>query len=269
MVLINGKHQQTLDIADRGLQYGDGLFETIKVTNGESIHLAKHLQRLRDGCERLLIPCPDLALLTQEAKLLSQPQYTAVLKIIVTRGEGGRGYRQPDIIEATRILSLHPYPDYPVQHKQQGIVTRFCKTRLGLNPALAGIKHLNRLEQVLARAEWQDSNIQEGLMLDHCNRVIEGTMSNLFFIKNDTLFTSPLNYSGIAGIQRQQILQLAAANHIPVKEHYFMQDELLNADAAFVTNSIIGLWPIRQIAQKQFKIHDITRQFMDWLEQSE
>lgn len=269
MVLINGKHQQSLDIADRGLQYGDGLFETLKVKHGEPVHLVKHLQRLQYGCERLLIPCPDLELLTEEAKHLSQQQSLAVLKIIVTRGIGGRGYRQPDTIATTRILSLHPYPEYPVHYKQQGIVVRFCKTRLGLNPDLAGIKHLNRLEQVLARAEWHDPNIQEGLMLDHLNRVIEGTMSNLFFVKDHTLLTSPLNDSGVAGIQRQHILQLAHIHHIPVKEHYFMQNELLAADALFVTNSIIGLWPIRQIAQKQFKIDATTKQLMDCLEQAE
>lgn len=269
MVLINGKHRQSLNIADRGLQYGDGLFETLKITHGEPVHLVEHLQRLQHGCERLLIPCPALELLTEEAKQLSQQQSKAVLKIIVTRGEGGRGYRQPDTIAATRILSLHPHPDYPAQYKQQGIVARFCKTRLGLNPDLAGIKHLNRLEQVLARAEWHDPNIQEGLMLDHLGRVIEGTMSNLFFIKDHTLLTSPLNDSGIAGIQRQHILRLAHAQHIPVKEHYVMKNELLAADTLFVTNSIIGLWPIRQVAQKHFKIDEITRQLMDCLEQAE
>ncbi len=122
------------------------------------------------------------------------------MKIIVTRGIGGHGYRQPENIEPTRILSLYPYPNYPNQFKTIWYCSRFCHTRLGLNPSLAGLKHLNRLEQVLARSEWHNPEIQEGLMLDSIGRVIEGTMSNLFFIKDRTLITSPLFYSGIPAL---------------------------------------------------------------------
>jgi 4-amino-4-deoxychorismate lyase len=268
MVLINGKREHTLNVADRGFQYGDGLFETIAIDNGRLIFLDQHLQRLQHGCQCLLIPCPDLGLLAQEASRLAQQQAQAVLKIIVTRGIGGRGYRQPDSIVATRILSLHPYPNYPEHFKQKGIAARFCQTRLGLNPSLAGIKHLNRLEQVLARAEWCDPEIQEGLMLDGLDRVIEGTMSNLFFIKDHALITAPLNASGVAGIVRERIVQLARTHAFPVTEQYFTQDTLLAADELFVTNSIIGLWPIRQLQQKLFPVGKYTQKFMAWLARS-
>ncbi|MCX7089408.1 MAG: aminodeoxychorismate lyase [Methylococcales bacterium] len=267
MVLINGSSEHCLDVTDRGLQYGDGLFETIAVYQGQPVYLQEHLQRLQRGCERLLIPCPALDLLRNEAVQLSQHTQQAVLKIIVTRGSGGRGYRQPDSIAATRILSLHPYPDYPAHFKQQGITARFCQTRLGLNPSLAGIKHLNRLEQVLARAEWQDATIQEGLMLDALDRIIEGTMSNLFFIKDQAIVTSPLTHSGVAGILREKIMQIAERDNIPLKQHYFKQDALLAADEVFVTNSIIGIWPVKQIQQTLFPVGAMTQKIMVRLEQ--
>jgi 4-amino-4-deoxychorismate lyase len=149
MILLNGIPQTHIEISDRGLQYGDGLFETISVYNGKAIFLAQHIDRLTASCQRLLIPAPDLDTLHAEIKQLCQGVEQAVLKIIITRGSGGRGYRQPDTIQASRILSLHPFPNYPDSYQQQGITARFCDTRLGLNPTLAGMKHLNRLEQVL------------------------------------------------------------------------------------------------------------------------
>lgn len=268
MILINGKRESTLAVADRGLQYGDGLFETLAVVDGQPVYLDQHLQRLQQGCKRLLIPCPDLDVLAQESAQLSESESLAVLKIIITRGVGGRGYRQPETVSATRILSIHPYPLYPDDYKKTGIRARFCQTPLGMNCKLAGLKHLNRLEQVLARAEWQDPDIQEGLMLDVSGNVIEGTMSNLFFVKDLTLFTSPLTYSGIAGIIRERILQLARMHDIPIKEQYFMQETLLVADELFVTNSIIGLWPIRQLEQQVFVVGHITQQLQGCLERS-
>lgn len=268
MILINGKHEHTLEISDRGLQYGDGLFETLKVKDGRPVFLEQHLQRLQRGCERLLIPCPDQNLLAQEAQQLAQHNIQAVLKIIVTRGIGGRGYRQPEPINPTRILSLHPYPSYPKHFKQQGITVRFCQTRLGLNPTLAGLKHLNRLEQVMARAEWHDAEIQEGLMLDSLDRVIEGTMSNLFLIKGQCLITSPLTYSGVAGIMRDHVMQLARTYDFPIEERYFMKESLLAADELFITNAIIGLWPIKQVDQKAYPVGNNTQKFIAWLEHS-
>ncbi|MEY3788203.1 MAG: hypothetical protein RLZ75_2410, partial [Pseudomonadota bacterium] len=181
MILVNGTPQTHIEISDRGFQYGDGLFETITVHNSKAVFLQQHINRLTAACQRLHIPTPDLDTLHTEIKHLCQHTEHSVLKIIITRGSGGRGYRQPDNIQPTRILSLHPFPTYPDSYYQQGITARFCDTRLGLNPTLAGMKHLNRLEQVLARAEWQDDSVQEGIMLDINDCVIEGTMSNLFY----------------------------------------------------------------------------------------
>jgi 4-amino-4-deoxychorismate lyase len=267
MILINGKSKEHIEISDRGFQYGDGLFETIEVRDGLAVFLKQHLERLKSGCQRLCIPFPGANLLSLEARELYHQLDSdrGVLKIIVTRGSGGRGYRQPDVIHPTRVLSLHPYPDYPKNYTEQGIVARFCMTRLGLNPALAGIKHLNRLEQVMARSEWNDMSIQEGLMLDVNDHVIEGTMTNLFYIKNNSLYTAALDRSGVAGIMRRIIMTISPEHGLTVIEHEFSQDELLSADEVFVCNSIIGIWPIRQIGTVYFSIGPITQSIQNWL----
>jgi 4-amino-4-deoxychorismate lyase len=260
MILVNGIPQPHIEISDRGLQYGDGLFETLTVNNGKPVFLTQHLNRLINGCQRLLIPEPDADLLQAEIQQLCQNTKKAVLKIIITRGSGGRGYRQPDAIHSTRVLSLHPFLDYPDSYQQHGITARFCTTRLGLNPTLAGMKHLNRLEQVLARAEWHDDSVQEGIMLDINDKVIEGTMSNLFYSKNNQLYTADLTQSGVAGIIRSIIIY-----HESVIEHQFTQDELLDADELFVCNSVIGLWGIKQLAHRSFVVGSKTKHLQNWL----
>jgi 4-amino-4-deoxychorismate lyase len=267
MMLVNGHSEHCIDVSDRGLQYGDGLFETIKIQNGQPRFISQHYQRLQHGCARLLIPCPTLELLQAEIQALVNSETQGVVKIIITRGSGGRGYRQPEQLAPTRILSLHPLPDYPVAYQNQGITARFCQLRLGLSPALAGIKHLNRLEQVLARAEWQDfAAVQEGVLMDIHARVIEGTMSNLFMLKNHVLYTAPLNFSGVAGVVRNFILQQARAEGMDVQEQFFSQDFLLAADEIFFCNAIIGIWPVKQLAEQRYSVGPVAQYFRQCLE---
>ncbi|MEI7840067.1 MAG: aminodeoxychorismate lyase [Methylococcaceae bacterium] len=253
-MLVNGEQRDTVAIMDRGFQYGDGLFETIEVRANQPIFLQQHLKRLNADSQRLYLPKLDLDLLRSEIQQLCQNAGHAVLKIIITRGSGGRGYRQPDVIQPTRILSLHPFPDYPQSYYSDGIVARVCQTRLGLNPDLAGMKHLNRLEQVMARAEWNDAAIQEGIMLDFNGRVIEGTMTNLFYVKNGQIFTASLNLCGIAGILRGWVFE-----QMPVMEHDFFIDDLCDADEIFVCNSVIGIWGIRELNGQIYSANKITQ----------
>jgi 4-amino-4-deoxychorismate lyase len=267
MILVNGVEVDRIAVKDRGFQYGDGLFETIEVLAGQPVFLEQHLLRLSAGCSRLNIPSPDISQLTNEVYDVCRRSNQAVLKIIITRGTGGRGYRQPEAIQPTHVISLHPFPDYPQTFTEQGIVARFCETRLGLNPALAGIKHLNRLEQVMARAEWDDPAIQEGIMLDNNDHVIEGTMSNLFYVRDGVIYTAPLQSAGVAGIVRGIIKQLAIGQGITVIEQDYSKQALLNADEAFVCNSIIGIWPVKRMESVSFAVGPMTRQFQAWLKQ--
>lgn len=265
MILVNGEFKQTLEITDRGFQYGDGLFETIDVKNGQPVLLGRHLKRINTGSQRLNIPSLNPNLIETEIRQLCRDVERGIVKLIITRGIGGRGYRCPEVSKPTRILSTHPHPNYPESFQQNGITAIFCNTRLSLNPSLTGLKHLNRLEQVLARAEWNDHNIQEGLMLDMAGKVIEGTMSNLFYIKNNTLFTSAENHCAVAGIMRGLILELAQANGLSISNQLADKHAILQADELFVCNSIIGLWPIKQLAEKTWLVGRNTQNIIHWL----
>lgn len=264
MMLINGERTNTLDASDRGLHYGDGLFETIEVIHGQPVFLLPHLARLKAGCQVLKIPFPSVNLLIDEISQLSKNAEHGVVKLMLTRGSGGRGYRQPEPIQTTRFVALHPFPDYPENYTNQGIKARFCEARLGLNPMLAGIKHNNRLEQVLARAEWQDQ-FQEGLVLNLNEHVIEGTMSNLFAVKDNIIFTPKIDLSGVKGIIRCIILEIASLKNLPIQEALLTRDFILEADELFVTNSVIGIWPITLLEKKSYPVGNWTQKIMTYL----
>jgi len=266
MILVNGHIADGINIQDRGLQYGDGLFETIAYRNGQLEFLDAHLARLKLGCERLQIPINFFDALNQELmQLIDTLTADAVVKIIVTRGQGGRGYKQPELIEPTRIISTHPMPHYPDSH-QQGVGVIHCKQIISQNPTLAGLKHLNRLEQVLARSEWNDDLVSEGIMSDIQGHLIEGTMSNLFIVKNGELRTPDLALSGIKGVVRQQIIMLASQLSLELVKTTLTYNDLISADEAFLTNSVIGIWPITAIDQKySLPYGDMTKQLQNAL----
>ena len=245
MILINGIEAGALAATDRGLHYGDGLFETLAVSKGIPELWQQHLGRLQHSCQRLNLPMPDLELLRCEAKRVCSGADQAVLKLILTRGSGGRGYRPPLNPQVTRILSLYPWPDYPQSWWQQGILLGICRQRVSLNPSLAGLKHLNRLDQVLARAEWDHPDQAEGLMLDSEDRIIEGTMSNLFALQDGCLLTPDLSRAGVKGIMRDLILAQTGELGMAVQVTDLSLSDLARAQELFLCNSLIGIWPVR------------------------
>jgi len=252
MILVNSIETQDIPVSDRGLQYGDGLFETIEVRDGQCPHWQRHMQRLARGCALLGIAKPDVSVLHEEAKRVCNDQTKAILKIIITRGSGGRGYKTPDNPEPTRILSLHPWPTYPDSHYQEGVCLHLCHTTLSTQPALANIKHLNRLEQIMARREWNEPDIAEGLMSDASGQVIEGTMTNLFAIHDGALLTPVISQCGIAGIMRERIIEAASIMSISVSETALRTDDLYTMDELFVCNSIVGIWPVRRLMSQPY-----------------
>ncbi len=265
MVLINGIEQQSIDALDRGFQYGDGLFETILIENGAPVFLQRHINRLIEGCRRLAIKAPDQQLLCDELIAESASVKNAILKLIVTRGIGGRGYRISDKATTTRVISLHELPQFPFDLFETGVRTRICDTRLGINPALAGIKHLNRLEQILARAEWDDCNIHEGLLLDSSNNIVEGTMSNLFCVKQGRLYTPVVDQCGVEGVMRSVVIDAARQHDIQVECLRMTQQDVEVSDELFLTNSIIEIWPITQLGNQYFSIGSVTKQVKQWI----
>ena len=167
--LVNGESCNTLGVSDRGLAYGHGVFETIRLCHGRPVLWEQHMERMLQGCARLGITVPDQldTLLTKDVSCLCGSDTDGVIKIIISAGSGGRGYAAPEITDSQRIVSLFPLPSYPIERAEQGIKVITCHYRLPNNPQLAGMKHLNRLDQVLARAEWQDPDVAEGIVLDY------------------------------------------------------------------------------------------------------
>jgi 4-amino-4-deoxychorismate lyase len=254
MFLLNGQSADSIDLLDRGLHYGDGLFETIAVINEQPLCWDKHLQRLLSGCARLKFDFNDAELLESEVISICKNIDRAVLKITLTAGIGGRGYKRSSTeLQPTRLLATHPWPEYPDNYSTQGIQAYLCSSRLGHNPGLAGIKHLNRLEQVLARTEWDDANTMEGLMLDIDDNVIEGTMSNLFLVYPDKkLITADVSLCGIQGIVRQYILDHCAELAYTSDVKRLSLDDVYSASEMFFCNSVAGIMPVRQLAKHKF-----------------
>lgn len=251
-ILIDGELTSQLQATDRGLHYGDGLFETMLIRDGVPQLWSAHMARLAEGARRLLIPMPEETLLRAEAAQLCASQPQGVLKILLTRGSGGRGYRVPDELLPSRILLCYPWPLFP--DFSQGVALRWCETPLSSNPILAGLKHLNRLEQVLARNEWQDKAIYEGLMCDIDGRVIEGTMSNLFVLKDGAILTPELSHCGVAGVMRERFMAMLAASGVSCRQATIRREDVNSADELMISNSLIGLVPVSALAGQPYPI---------------
>ncbi|ORU89766.1 MAG: hypothetical protein A6F71_02025 [Cycloclasticus sp. symbiont of Poecilosclerida sp. M] len=262
-ILINGVTHQSVAATDRGLQYGDGIFETILVESGNTIFLHEHLSRLRKGCEILGFPKIDMLQLTDEINQLIENQMLGVVKVILTRGVGERGFLASPLLKVTRIVSFTQCQESVLKVNKPKVL-RVCNMRLSRQPALAGIKHLNQLERVLARNEWCEKNIHEGLMLDTDGFVIEGTMSNLFIAKDDQLQTPALNFAGVEGVMRQFLFNQAKDQGYRVVIKELSLDDVLSADEVFITNSLMPVWFISEIKMKQKSLRKSSGYFSNW-----
>ncbi|MFO7305018.1 MAG: aminodeoxychorismate lyase [Gammaproteobacteria bacterium] len=252
-VLVNGHRPsdlaQALPVNDRGFQYGDGVFETMRFERGTVRFLDAHLQRLREGCERLGIPVPDSATLRAEIATVTANLHSAVLKIIVSRGSGARGYRPSGEPVPTRVVAAYSAPENDTQRMLR---LRWCETRLGRNERLAGIKHLNRLEQVLAQAEWNDPAIDEGLMMDTEGELVCATSSNVFIFRDGALLTPDLRYAGVRGVMRGQVLRIAKQLGMAVREEPLWPHDLDSAEEVFLTNAVRGIRAVGSLEAKQW-----------------
>jgi 4-amino-4-deoxychorismate lyase len=253
MILVNGEPQDTISANDRGLAYGDGVFRTLAVRGGKALCWRLHYAKLCGDCERLAIPAPDEGALLDDIASATQEMAECAVKIIVTRGAGERGYALPVQVRATRIVISSPLPAYPDKNATLGIKAQVCELRLADQPRLAGIKHLNRLENVLARAEWSDPSIAEGLLLDQYGNVIEGVASNLFIILRGVIVTPALSRCGVAGVTRDRILAWARDTAMPSEIREIPLAELLIAEEVMMCNSLIGVWQVREIDGKYWE----------------
>ena len=243
MILLNGQPSETISALDRGLTYGDGVFRTMRARAGTLLLWPSHYRKLLADCTRIRMACPVAQdVLGDIARLLVTDSADCVVKITVTRGPGGRGYAAPQPAAPTRIAARFPLPAPPAACAEGGVRLRWCSTQISEQPALAGVKHLNRLDNVLARSEWTDAAIAEGLMCDGTGQVISGTMSNVFILERGRLVTPGLERGGVAGVQRERLIELAPRLCGGCAVEAISKERLLAAEQVYVTNSVIGAW---------------------------
>jgi len=254
---VNGEWVDSVNVRDRGLAYGDGLFETFLYCQESIPLLGYHLDRLRLGCTRLRIPLDEhllenaLAAFVLRLKQQEAPQ--AMVKLTVTRGCGGRGYIPPWPADTYSTLILQSQPVATSVVTNTGVTLQLCQTRIFPNPHLAGLKHLNRLEYVLAAQELpEDPNIQ-GLLLDSQGRLLECLHHNLFLIVDGRLKTPRLQDAGVHGIMRRLLMErLAPELGLNVVAEDLELTDLNSADEAFICNAVRGIWPVVASAERQW-----------------
>ncbi|HSM68727.1 MAG TPA: aminodeoxychorismate lyase, partial [Xanthomonadales bacterium] len=205
--LVDGQGLDQVPVMDRGLNYGDGLFETLGVFHGRPRWWQDHMERLAAGCQGLGLEMPSQSGLLKEVQSVSAGQPQCVVKIILTRAAGGRGYRPGAGGLVRRIVSAHAWPEEAEQAAQTGLEARICDLRLAIQPRLAGIKHLNRLEQVLAAAELEGGSAGEGLLLDGNGHLVSAISANLFLVRAGKMLTPRLDGCGVRGVLRSRILR--------------------------------------------------------------
>ncbi len=264
--LINGRSEATLSPIDRGFTYGDGVFRTLRVHQGIPDRWALHYSKLVEDCNVLGIVCPGAELLLTDIECLFMAREEAVAKIIITRGEGARGYAMPSLAQPTRVVIKTPFPDYPQANFNAGVQLHLCRLRLPYQPVLAGIKHLNRLENVMARMEWTDSTIADGLLLDEYEHAIECTMSNVFARFDKTLATPKLDKCGVAGVTRQRILEAASTLGYRPEVRSMPLAELMQADELITCNSLYGAWQVRAFNGRQWQQQNLAVQLRNILQ---
>jgi len=258
-ILINGIAAEYVSVTDRGLHYGDGVFETIACVGNTPVFIQQHLNRMESGARKLNISFPDRQLFLDDINcLLRGNNSNSIIKLILTRGRGKRGYRYETGQIPTRICMLSAWPDYVAHWREHGLATRFCQTQVSINPQLAGIKSLNRLDSVLASSELGTA-YNEGFLSDTEGNVIEGTMSNIFVVMNDALVTPDLSRCGVNGIMREQIIDIAHNNNINVETRNITRDELLASREIFVSNSVIGACVVKQLEQQFYNTDTMTK----------
>ncbi|MDD5404583.1 MAG: aminodeoxychorismate lyase [Sulfuricella sp.] len=264
MTLVDGLPAGVVSVNDRGLLYGDGVFRTLKRAGGITLCWARQYGKLAADCAALDLRCPDAAILETELERLPPD---CVAKIIITRGRADRGYAVARDALPSRIVISSPLPLYPPSYATVGVKVRLCGLRLASQPRLAGIKHLNRLENVLARMEWNDPAIAEGLLLDAAGDVVEGTMSNVFCCRAGVLHTPDLSGCGVAGVQRERILDFAARSGMAVRVAKLPLGALMAADEVMLCNSVIGLWPVREFNGRTWEVGAVAGRLRQWLEE--
>lgn len=265
MLFLNGElvdsHDQVINFQDRAFHYGDGVFETLRIHRGEIPTWPFHCERLLSAQQKLKLPLENFfSGWTQFVDTHLHSIKSGCAKLVISRGVGPRGYRPPNPATINWWVQISDLPkstlyDERKIHEQEGKQLTLCSHRLSRQPAFAGLKHLNRLDQVIARSEWGTSEFDEGIMFNLDGHVIEGTMSNIFWLEGPQIFTPDLSLEGVDGCVRRWIIKRQLESHYPVKiVEAVSLSRILSADAVFISNSLSGIQSITRIQDTSIPI---------------
>ena len=267
MNLINGKAGSSISIFDRGFLYGDAVFETILVKEKKPINIKFHLKRLNKGISNLKIKNFNEDALKNQIKKALKDQKNCILCINISRGIAKkRGYdielaNKPNIVITTTRI-----PKYPNSYYTHGVKTKFAKTKISRNFNLDNIKHSNKVDNIIATSEISKS-YPEVILCDDKDNIIEGTSSNIFFIKKNEFYTPKLNNVGVDGIMKKIIISTLKKNKISVKTLNIKKNSINNFDAAFFCNSIRQIWNIKSINDIKYKKNNLIKKLRMLLEE--
>ena len=262
---VNGVATNQIAVTDRGFSYGDGIFTTIKVTNARCELLNEHLVRLQQGITALAITQINFKALLDEISNVAKSLISGVIKVVITRGEGQRGYSSVGCDSPTIVISTSALPVMYQDWQQNGVGLGVSTIALGLNPLTAGIKHLNRLEQVLVRQQIDENQWTDAVVLDCQACIIETSMANIFWRRGEIVYTPNLDFSGVKGLMRQQVLSDLTASNIQLVEDRFKLSSIIDADEIFMTNCLMGIVPVVAIESKQYHIGELTQRLQSVL----
>ncbi len=261
---------------DRAVQYGDGFFTTMLVMDAKLYNWSAHWWRIQQSIERLGFP--DLSEAAIQAQLASavidyQADESSVaplmVKLMITRGQGGRGYQAQAAPQVTTIVQIAPHPTFrqsaDFDSLPAALSLGLCKTQAAIQPQLAGLKHLNRLENVLARNELISQDFSEALMLNAEEEVICATQANLFMVKDKQLLTPKLTSSGVAGTTRYQLPEIAKQCGLIYKETTISLAEVQNADELFLTNALRGIMPVKSFQSRTYQTDVSLKIHQAWI----
>lgn len=251
---VNGQETDKVAVNDRGFAYGDGIFTTAKIHLGEIQLLSQHINRLVSGCSALNINFSNSNELIEQLKAIAKQFSEAVLKVMISAGSGGRGYSRIGTTEPTVVISVSSFPAHYHQWQQTGINLGISELKLGINPMLNGMKHLNRLEQVFIRQEL-DQRAEDDILVSNINgHIIETSSSNIFWRKENQLFTPKIENSGVSGLMREALLMQYPNTLVDD----FSLSELSQAQSIFICNCVMGVVPIKMFNGKLLTIEALA-----------
>ena len=265
MWMLNGVETNTISVMDRGLMLGDGCFTTLQIRDSALQLWPYHWQRLVECCQRLQLLLPAQDVLVSHLKTMATGHHLACAKVVLTRGSGGRGYSSHGCNQQSELLTIQPFPEHYLQWRQQGVKLGVCQQRLGSSSMLAGLKTLNRLEQVLLKDEIERSGWPEAIVLNEGGYVIEGVTANLFWRRDCVLYTPDLSRCGVRGVMRAWVMEQMAALGLRIEVVAEPLSSMMKADEVFITNALMEVVPVTGINDAEYPDHALARQLQGLL----